>query len=100
MANVSSITRSRLATKADFRVCMGVFAIFTIGGVGFMQADSGVDARPIDAPASSTDARPIDATASLAGGVTIRSEEASHRPSLDLRGPRFGTPPAPKKKAR
>ena len=65
---------------------MGVFAIFAIGAVGFMQVDSG------------TDARPIDATASFAGGeLTIRSEEASHRPSLGLRGPRFGTPPAPEK---
>ena len=96
MAETASATRSRLATKTDFRVGMGVFALLIIATVGLMQVGFGDDS---DAPHTAD--RSIDAgTASLAGGVLTRPEEASHRPNLSLRGPRFGTPYAPKKQER
>ena len=99
MAETASATRSRLATKTDFRVGMGVFALLIIGAVvGVMQVDFSDDsgtprtaAQPIDATT-----RPIDATTSFTGGVSVtnRPEEASHR-----RAP-WGIPLAPKKQAR
>ena len=95
MADASSTTRRRLATKADVRIGMGVFAILIIGTVGLMQVDFGDDSGT-----SRTAAQPTDAgTASLAGGVLIRPEETSPCPRLGLRGPRFGTPSDPKKEA-
>ena len=99
MADAPSTTRRRLATKADVRIGMGVFAILIIGAViGVMQVDFSDDsgtprtaAQPIDATT-----RPIDATTSFTGGVSVtnRPEEASHR-----RAP-WGIPLAPKKQAR
>ena len=72
MANTDSTTpRGRLATKADFRLGMGIFAVLFIGAIALMQVDFGTDSNA--APQT------LDATSSFAGGQTMRCPPSESR---------------------